>query len=121
MDMDGYTIIRDRAKDMIKTKGFPVAPAEVEDLLHKHPDIQNVAIIGVPHEDMGEAVKAFVVLEPTRKGQVTENDIREWARDKMTKYKIPTYVEFRDELPTTLVGKVLRRILKEEEEGLSRL
>ena len=115
IDADGYTIIRDRAKDMIKFKGYAIFPAEVEDLLHKHPAIQGAAVIGVPHEKVGEVVKAFVVLDPTKRGQVTSEEIQEWAKGNMTHYKVPSIVEFRDELPTTMVGKILRRVLKEEE------
>ena len=115
MDSEGYTIIRDRAKDMIKCKGYPVFPAEVEDLLHKNPFVQEAAVIGLPDEAKGEQVKAFVVLDPAKKGQVSPNDIQDWARDKMAPYKIPSLIEFRESLPTTMVGKVLRRVLKEEE------
>jgi long-chain acyl-CoA synthetase len=115
LDADGYTIIRDRAKDMIKFKGYAIFPAEVEDLLHKHPDIRGAAVIGIPNEKVGEVVKAFVVLDPAKKGQIKPEDIQEWAKDKMTHYKIPSIIEFRDELPVTLVGKILRRVLKQEE------
>ena len=115
MDAEGYTIIRDRAKDMIKYKGYPIFPAEVEDLLHKHPDIIGAAVIGIPHEKVGEVVKAFVVMDPARQDQVTPEDIRSWAEGRMADYKIPSIIEFRDELPTTMVGKILRRVLKEEE------
>ena len=117
VDSEGFTIIRDRAKDMIKCKGYPVFPAEVEDLLHRHPDIINAAVIGVPHPRVGEVAKAFVVLSAEKRGKVTAEEILEWARDKITEYKVPTTIEFRQELPTTMVGKVLRRVLKEEEEG----
>jgi long-chain acyl-CoA synthetase len=115
IDADGYTIIRDRAKDMIKFKGYAIFPAEVEDLLHKHPQIQGAAVIGVPNEKVGEVVKAFVVLDPAARGKVTPEDIQEWAKEKMSAYKIPSVIEFRDELPTTMVGKILRRVLKDEE------
>jgi long-chain acyl-CoA synthetase len=115
LDADGYTIIRDRAKDMIKFKGYAIFPAEVEDFLHRHPDIRGAAVIGVPAEKVGEVVKAFVVLDPAKKGKIRAEDIQEWAKDKMTAYKIPSVIEFRDELPTTMVGKILRRVLKEEE------
>jgi long-chain acyl-CoA synthetase len=115
MDAEGYTIIRDRAKDMIKFKGYPVFPAEVEDLLHKHPDVIGAAVIGIPGENVGEVIKAFVVVNPDRKGQVTAEEIRSWASGRMANYKIPSIIEFRDELPTTMVGKILRRVLKEEE------
>ena len=120
MDADGYTIIRDRAKDMIKHKGYAVFPAEVEDLLHNHPRIQGAAVIGVPDEKVGEVVKAFVVLDPAWRGKVTAGDIQEWAKGTMSAYKIPSVIEFRDELPTTMVGKILRRVLKEEEAAKSK-
>lgn len=115
IDADGYTIIRDRAKDMIKFKGYAIFPAEVEDLLHKHPDVRGAAVIGVPDPKVGEVVKAFIVIDPAKKGQIKPEQIQEWARDKMTHYKVPSIVEFRDELPTTLVGKILRRVLRDEE------
>jgi long-chain acyl-CoA synthetase len=115
IDADGYTIIRDRAKDMIKFKGYAIFPAEVEDLLHKHPDIQGAAVIGVPNEKVGEVVKAFVVLDAQSQGKITAQDIQDWAKEKMSPYKIPSVIEFREELPTTMVGKILRRVLKDEE------
>jgi long-chain acyl-CoA synthetase len=100
---------------MIKFKGYAIFPAEVEDLLHKHPDVRGAAVIGIPNEKVGEVVKAFVVLDPAKKGQIKPEDIQEWAKDKMAHYKIPSIIEFRDELPVTLVGKILRRVLKQEE------
>ena len=115
LDAEGYTIIRDRAKDMIKYKGFAVFPAEVEDFLHQHPAVTGAAVIGVPHEKVGEVVKAFLVLDPAKAQGVTEESIKEWAAERMTSYKVPSIVEFREELPTTMVGKILRRVLKEEE------
>jgi long-chain acyl-CoA synthetase len=115
MDADGFTMIRDRAKDMIKYKGYPIFPAEVEDLLHNHPDIHEIAVIGLPDEEVGELVKAFVVLDPAKRGQVFPDEIIEWAKDKITHYKVPSMIEFREELPMTMVGKVLRRVLREEE------
>jgi len=115
MDADGFTMIRDRAKDMIKYKGYPIFPAEVEDLLHKHPDIHEIAVIGLPDEEVGELVKAFIVLDPAKRGQVSPDEIIGWAKKKITHYKVPSIIEFRDELPMTMVGKVLRRVLREEE------
>ena len=115
MDADGFTMIRDRAKDMIKYKGYPIFPAEVEDLLHRHPDIHEIAVIGLPDEEVGELVKAFIVLDPAKRGQVSPDEIIGWAKDKITHYKVPSMIEFRDELPMTMVGKVLRRVLREEE------
>jgi long-chain acyl-CoA synthetase len=115
IDADGYTIIRDRIKDMIKFKGYAIFPAEVEDLLHRHPDVRGAAVIGVPNAKVGEIVKAFVVVDPAKRSGMKPEDIAEWAKTKMTHYKVPSEIEFRDELPTTMVGKVLRRVLKEEE------
>ncbi len=117
IDADGFTIIRDRLKDMIKGRGYAIFPAEVEDFLHEHPAIDNVAVIGVPDERTGEAVKAFIVLRPEERGKITPEDIQEWGRKNMAPYKVPSQIEFRKELPTTMVGKVLRRKLKEEEEN----
>jgi acyl-CoA synthetase (AMP-forming)/AMP-acid ligase II len=102
---------------MIKGRGYAIFPAEVEDFLHEHPAIDNVAVIGVPDERTGEAVKAFIVLRPEERGKITPEDIQEWGRKNMAPYKVPSQIEFRKELPTTMVGKVLRRKLKEEEEN----
>jgi long-chain acyl-CoA synthetase len=115
IDADGYTIIRDRAKDMIKYKGYAIFPAEVEDLLHRHPDIRGAAVIGVPHPEFGEVVKAFIITDANRPEPLTAGEIQAWARDKMAAYKIPSLIEFREELPTTMVGKILRRVLRDEE------
>ncbi|MBN2123946.1 MAG: AMP-binding protein [Deltaproteobacteria bacterium] len=115
VDAEGFTIIRDRAKDMIKFKGYAVFPAEVEDLLCRNPDIESAAVIGIPDGEVGELIKAYIVLDPAKRGKVAAEGIRDWARDKMTHYKVPSLIEFREELPTTLVGKVLRRVLREEE------
>jgi long-chain acyl-CoA synthetase len=115
IDAEGYTIIRDRIKDMIKGKGYAVFPAEVEEFLYQNPNIRNVAVVGVPDEKEGEVVKAFIELHPDKKGKVSAEDIRKWAKENMAYYKVPSQIEFRDELPTTMVGKVLRRVLREEE------
>jgi long-chain acyl-CoA synthetase len=115
IDADGYTIIRDRAKDLIKFRGYAVFPADVEDLMHQHPDVKNVAVIGVSDKKGDETVKAFIELYPERRGRITEKDIHHWAKKNMAHYKVPSIIEFRDELPTNLLGKVPRRILREEE------
>ena len=115
MAENGYIFIMDRAKDLVKFKGFSVFPKEVEDYMFSHPDILEVAVIGLPHPKVGEILKAFVVLQPDKVGQVSEDDIIAWCKENMTHYKVPSIVEFRDELPKTMVGKVLRRVLKEEE------
>jgi len=115
MNERGWTFIMDRAKDLVKHKGFSVFPKEVEDYMFSHPDILEVAVIGLPHPKVGEILKAFVVLQPESVGKVSEDDIIAWCSENMTHYKVPSIVEFRDELPKTMVGKVLRRVLKEEE------
>jgi long-chain acyl-CoA synthetase len=115
MDQRGWTFIMDRAKDMVKHKGYSVFPKEVEDYMFSHPDILEVAVIGLPHPKVGEILKAFVVLQPDSRGKVSEEDIVAWCKENMTHYKVPSLVEFREELPKTMVGKVLRRVLKEEE------
>ena len=109
---DGYIKIVDRKKDMINVSGFKVFPNEVEDVLAGHPDIVEAAVIGVPDNDGSETVKAFVV---THNSSLTVADVRDYAKTKLTPYKVPHLVEFRSELPKTNVGKVLRRELKGQE------
>ncbi len=116
MDEDGFFQIVDRKKDMILgTSGFNIYPREVEDVLYEHPKVMEAAVVGIPAgTEKGERVKAYVVLKP---GQVaTEDEIVEFCRQNLAYYKVPKYVEFRDELPKSTVGKVLRRALLEEEE-----
>jgi long-chain acyl-CoA synthetase len=116
VDEEGYFYIVDRKKDMILVSGFNVYPTDVEQVLYRHPSVEKVCVVGVPDETTGEAVKAYVVL---RKGEtVTTAEIIAWARDPehgLTGYRVPKRIEFRDALPETLVGKVLRRVLLEEE------
>ncbi|HET7236055.1 MAG TPA: long-chain fatty acid--CoA ligase [Actinomycetota bacterium] len=116
MDADGYFAIVDRLKEMVIVSGFNVYPNEVEDVLYHHPKISKVAVIGVPDPETGEAVKAFVVLKEGE--SATAEEIVGWARDPangLTAYRAPKQVEFRESLPETMVGKVLRRVLAEEE------
>jgi long-chain acyl-CoA synthetase len=116
MDPDGYFRIVDRLKEMIIVSGFNVYPNEVEEAFYRHPKISKVAVIGVPDQQTGEAVKAFVVL---KEGETaTPEELIAWGRDPangLTAYRAPKQVELRDSLPETLVGKVLRRVLMEEE------
>ncbi|MGZ5291055.1 MAG: long-chain-fatty-acid--CoA ligase [Actinomycetota bacterium] len=116
MDEDGIFRIVDRLKEMINVSGFNVYPNEVEEALYRHPKVSKVAVIGVPDDRTGEAVKAFVVL---KEGQTaTPDEIVAWVRDPangLTAYRAPKKIEFRDGLPETMVGKVLRRLLVEEE------
>jgi long-chain acyl-CoA synthetase len=116
VDEEGYFSIVDRKKDMILVSGFNVYPTDIEQVLYRHPKIAQVCVVGIPDDKTGEAVKAFVVLKQGQKA--TEKEILEWARDPsmgLTGYKAPKHLEFRDELPTTMVGKVLRRVLLDEE------
>ena len=115
MDEEGYFYIVDRKKDLIKYKGYSVYPREIEEVLYRHEAVKEAAVIGVPHEEYGEVVKAFIVLKDEYKGRVSEEDIIKYAREHLAPYKVPKIVEFRDELPKSAVGKVLRRVLREEE------
>ncbi|MFP4452713.1 MAG: long-chain-fatty-acid--CoA ligase [Desulfobacterales bacterium] len=115
VDEEGFIIITDRKKDMILVGGFNVYPRDVEDILYQHPKAQLVAVVGVPDEKSGEAVKAYIQLKPDE--QATEEEIREFCKQHMAGYKRPKYIEFRDDIPVSPVGKVLRRILRDEEMG----
>jgi long-chain acyl-CoA synthetase len=114
MDEDGYFYIVDRIKDMIKTVGENVYPREVEEVLYSHPKVKEAVVVGIPHEEfMGEKIKAYIVL---KEGETaTAEEIIEYCREQLSKFKVPKEVEFRAELPKTLVGKVLRRVLRDEE------
>jgi len=115
MDTDGFFQIVDRKKDMILgTGGYNIYPREVEDVLYEHPKVLEVAVAGVPvGKEKGERVKAYVVLKESQ--TATEDEIIEYCRENLAYYKVPKFVEFRDELPKTMVGKILRRVLVEEE------
>jgi long-chain acyl-CoA synthetase len=114
VDEDGYFQIVDRKKDMILgAGGLNIYPREVEEVLYEHPKIKEAAVVGIPIEDKGERVKAYIVL---KEGETaTEQEIIAFCRENMAPYKVPKFVEFRSELPKTMVGKVLRRVLLEEE------
>lgn len=115
VDEDGFVRIVDRKKDMIIVSGFNVYPNEVEDVIRSLEGVSEVAVIGVEKDVQGEVVKAFVVRENNNESVVTPERIIEHCRENLTNYKIPKEIEFRDELPKTNVGKVLRRALREEE------
>ena len=115
MDQDGFVFFVERKKDLIIASAYKIAPAEVEEVLYRHPDIREAAVIGVPDEYRGETVKAFVVLKDDSKGKITEADIIQYGRENMAAYKYPRIVEFVDELPKSLLGKVLRQKLREME------
>jgi long-chain acyl-CoA synthetase len=113
MDENGYIKIVDRKKDMILVSGFNVYPNELEGVIAAHPGVLECAVIGVPDEHSGEAVKVFVVR---RDPGLTEQDLMDYCKEQFTGYKKPKYIEFRDELPKTNVGKILRRALREEKQ-----
>ncbi len=111
-DTDGYLLIGDRKKDLIKRSGYSVFPAEVEALLYRHQAIAECAVIGVPAPRVGEEVKAFIVLKSEFKDTIGEEEIREWSKQEMAAYKYPRIIEFREALPKSAVGKILRRELR---------
>jgi len=114
-DDDGYFYIADRLKRMINAAGLKVWPAEVEMSLYAHPDIQEVAVVSTPDPRRGEAVKAFVALKPQSRGQVSGEQIIEWARGHLAAYKVPRTVELVDALPRSGTGKIQWRMLQERE------
>ena len=112
-DEDGYLYIVDRKKDMIIAGGFNIYPREVDEVLYQHPKISEAVTVGIPDTYRGETVKAFIVLKP---GEIaTEEDIIFFCKQKLASYKVPKIVEFRDVIPKSAVGKILRKILRDEE------
>jgi long-chain acyl-CoA synthetase len=114
MDADGYTKIVDRKKDMILVSGFNVYPNEVEGVVASHPGVLECAVVGVPDDNSGEAVKLFVVKKDPA---LTEKELMEFCKEQLTGYKKPKYIEFRADLPKTNVGKILRRELRDEKKA----
>ena len=113
MDDDGYFYIVDRKKDMILSGGYNVYPRDIEEVLYENPKVQEAAAIGVPHPTRGEAIKIFLVM---KEGETADQEeIIEYCAGKLAKFKLPTEVEFRDELPKTNVGKILKKDLRQEE------
>jgi long-chain acyl-CoA synthetase len=110
MDDSGYVRIVDRKKDMILVSGFNVYPNEIEQVVNLHPGVLECAAIGIPDDKSGEAVKLYVVRSD---GTLSEDDLMRHCRDNFTAYKRPKYIEFRDELPKSNVGKILRRELRQ--------
>lgn len=114
VDEEGYMFIVDRKKDMIIAGGFNIYPREIDEVLYQHPKVMDAVAVGIPHEYRGETIKAYVVLKP---GQTaTEDEIMDFCKQKLAAYKTPKLVEFRDALPKSIIGKVLRKALREEEE-----
>jgi long-chain acyl-CoA synthetase len=112
-DKDGYFYITDRKKDLIKYKGYSVYPREIEDVIYEHPAVKLCAVIGKPDPVASELPKAFIVLKEGK--TATTDEIKQFVNSKLAPYKAVREVEFRTELPMTLIGKVLRRVLQEEE------
>ena len=115
MDEEGYVKILGRTRELIKCSGYSVFPAEVEELLYSHPAVQEAAVIGVDDPYRLESPKAFVILKPEFVGRISEDVILDWCKESMSAYKRPRFVEFRQELPKSAAGKLLRRILVDEE------
>ena len=113
IDEEGFLVITDRKKDLILVGGFNAYPKEIEEVLYTHPKVGLAAVVGVPDPHSGEAVKAFIQLKPGV--EATEEEILEFCKTRMAGYKRPHEIEFREELPTSVVGKVLRRVLRDEE------
>jgi long-chain acyl-CoA synthetase len=113
MDEEGYVFLVDRKKDMLKTSGFQVWPREIEEVISAHPAVLEVGVAGVPDDVKGEVAKAWIVLKRDVSAPSTD-EIRAYCRDRLAPYKVPAHIEFRTELPKTMVGKVLRRALVAE-------
>ncbi len=113
MDDDGYCYIVDRKKDMIIAGGFNIFPREIEEVLFEHPQILEAAVIGVPDEYRGETVKAYIVCKPGQ--SLTAEEVVHFCREKLASFKVPRLIEFRETLPKSNIGKVLKRVLTDEE------
>ena len=114
IDQNNWLYFRDRSVDLIKHKGYRVAAAEVERVLQEHPAVIAASVVGIPDEKVGERIKAFVVLKEDIKG-ISGFELTKWCKERLAPYKVPQYIEFRDMLPKSKVGKFLRRELREEE------
>ncbi len=115
MDADGNLYFVDRTVDTIKHKGYRVSASEIESVLQEHPAVISACVVGVPDERMGERIKAYVVLKADSKG-ITGYELTKWCRKVLVSYKVPQYIEFRDMLPKSKVGKLLRREIRDEEQ-----
>jgi long-chain acyl-CoA synthetase len=112
IDAEGFVFLVDRKKDMMKTSGFQVWPREVEEVIASHPAVMEVSVAGIPDAAKGEVPRAWVVTKADV--TTTEDELRAWCRERLAPYKVPARIEFRQDLPKTMVGKVLRRMLVEE-------
>jgi long-chain acyl-CoA synthetase len=114
LDEEGNLYFVDRTVDTIKHKGYRVSASEIEAVLQEHPAVIGTCVVGIPDEKVGERIKAYVVLKEDIKG-ITGYDLIKWCRKQLVSYKIPQYIEFRDMLPKSKVGKLLRREIRDEE------
>lgn len=114
MDEQGYVYIVDRKKDLVLVGGYNVYPREIDEVLYSHPKIKDAVSVGVPHKTRGEILKVYIVLKPGE--SMTKNEVITFCRSQLANYKVPKQVEFRDELPKSMVGKILRRSIRSEEE-----
>ena len=114
IDEQGYFTITDRKKDMINAGGMKIYPREVEDILYEHPAVLEAAVVGVPDTYRGETAKAFVVFKDGE--TASKDELSEFCKSRMAKFKVPKYYEFKDELPKSAVGKILRRVLRDKED-----
>lgn len=112
MDEDGYIYIVDRKKDMIIRGGYNIYPREIEEILYTHEDVLEVAVMGIPHDDLGEEISAVIVLRPGAK--TTADEIRKFVKSQVAPYKYPRVIKFADELPKTAAGKILKRAISLE-------
>jgi long-chain acyl-CoA synthetase len=119
VDDDGHFYFVDRTVDTIKHKGYRISSSEIESVLQEHPAVIGACAVGLPDPKVGERIKAFVVLKEDVKG-ITGYDLIRWCRERLAGYKIPQYIEFRDMLPKSKVGKLLRREIRGEEERRAR-
>jgi long-chain acyl-CoA synthetase len=114
MDKAGNLYFVDRTVDVIKHKGYRVSASEIEAVLQEHPAVISACVVGIPDEAVGERIKAYVVLKQDIKG-ITGYDLIKWCRQTLVAYKVPQYIEFRDMLPKSKVGKLLRREVRDQE------
>lgn len=113
-DRQGYVYIVGRKKEMVNVRGLNVYPREIEEVLYQNPKIKEAAVIGIPDEHKGEVPKGFVVLKEDE--YASEHEIIQYLRERLAPYKIPKYIELRESLPKNTTGKILKRVLKDEED-----
>lgn len=113
MDEEGYFYFVERKRDLIKYKGYSVFPAEVEGVLYQHPTVKEATVVGIPDPIVGETIKAAVVLKEGQRGKTSQEELLAWCKERLAPYKIPKEIRFVDEIPKTMIGKVLRRRVRE--------